>query len=102
MCACITQAQYGEAKAKEMKMKQAAMSKVKPEADINPNLIEVAERVPVKEEKIKDPIPDIEWWCVIVLPPCHNLFACSHFVCRIMLYTICSSSVLIFILHSFL
>jgi U4/U6 small nuclear ribonucleoprotein PRP3 len=62
MCTCIIQAQYGEAKAKEMKMKQAAMSKAKAEADINPNLIEVSERVPVKEEKVKDPIPYIEWW----------------------------------------
>lgn len=67
------QAQYGEAKAKEMKVKQAALSKVKPEADINPNLIEVAERVPVKEEKIKDPIPEIEWWCVLVLQLFHSL-----------------------------
>jgi len=74
MCAFIMQAQYGEAKAKEMKMKQPALSKVKPEADINPNLIEVAERVPVKEEKIMEPIPDIEWWCVIILQPCHNLY----------------------------
>jgi U4/U6 small nuclear ribonucleoprotein PRP3 len=58
------QSQYGEAKAKEMKAKQAALSKAKVEADINPNLIEVSERVPIKEEKIKDPIPDIEWWYV--------------------------------------
>lgn len=58
------QSQYGEAKAKEMKAKQAALSKAKVEADINPNLIEVSERVPIKEEKVKDPIPDIEWWYV--------------------------------------
>ncbi|KAG0569474.1 hypothetical protein KC19_6G093400 [Ceratodon purpureus] len=62
-------AQYGEAKAKEMKIKQAALSKAKAEADINPNLIEVSERVPVKEEKkVKDPIPDIEWWDKVFLP----------------------------------
>lgn len=60
----FVQSQYGEAKAKEMKAKQAALSKAKVEADINPNLIEVSERVPIKEEKIKDPIPDIEWWYV--------------------------------------
>lgn len=56
------QGQYGEAKAKEIKAKQAALSKAKAEADINPNLIEVSERVPTKEEKPKDSIPDIEWW----------------------------------------
>lgn len=61
-------AQYGEAKAKEMKAKQAALSKAKAEADINPNLIEVSERVPVKEEKVKDPIPEIEWWDKVFLP----------------------------------
>lgn len=33
-------------------MKQAQLSKAKSEADINPNLIEVTERVPVKEEKV--------------------------------------------------
>lgn len=47
-----------------MKARQAALSKLKPEADINPNLIEVAERVPIKEEKVKDPFPDAEWWYV--------------------------------------
>lgn len=62
ICTYVIQAQYGEAKAKEMKVKQAALSKAKAEADINPNLIEVSERVPVKEEKVLDPIPDIEWW----------------------------------------
>ena len=62
MCTFVTQAQYGEAKAKEMKIKQLALSKAKADADINPNLIEVSERVPVKEEKVVDPIPDIEWW----------------------------------------
>ena len=29
-------------------------------SDINPNLIEVAQRVMTKEKP--DPIPDIEWW----------------------------------------
>lgn len=88
MYAFITQAQYGEAKAKEMKAKQAALSKVKAEADINPNLIEVAERIPVKEEKVKEHIPEIEWWCVFLLEPCHPLFYCTHFMSGIMSYTI--------------
>ncbi|KAL2649804.1 hypothetical protein R1flu_017932 [Riccia fluitans] len=60
--------QYGDAHAKEMKAKQAQLSKAKAEADINPNLIEVTERVPVKEEKVKDPIPDVEWWDANLLP----------------------------------
>ncbi|GKV28544.1 hypothetical protein SLEP1_g37581 [Rubroshorea leprosula] len=51
--------QFGEAGAKELKAKQAQLAKVK--ADINPNLIEVSERVVVKE-KPKDPIPEVEWW----------------------------------------
>ncbi|KAL3702285.1 hypothetical protein R1sor_020307 [Riccia sorocarpa] len=60
--------QFGDAKAKEIKMKQAQLSKAKAEADINPNLIEVTERVPVKEEKVKEPTPDVEWWDAILLP----------------------------------
>lgn len=53
--------QFGEAQAKELKTKQAQLAKAKAEPDINPNLIEVSERV-VTKEKQKDPIPDIEWW----------------------------------------
>ncbi|XP_044461922.1 protein RDM16-like isoform X2 [Mangifera indica] len=53
--------QFGEAGAKERQAKQAQLAKVKGGADINPNLIEVAERVLTKE-KPKDPIPEIEWW----------------------------------------
>jgi U4/U6 small nuclear ribonucleoprotein PRP3 len=63
MIYCV-QSQYGEAKAKEMKAKQAALSMAKADFDINPNLIEVSERVPIKEEKPKDAIPDVEWWYV--------------------------------------
>ncbi|XVF83418.1 hypothetical protein PTKIN_Ptkin16aG0484200 [Pterospermum kingtungense] len=56
--------QFGEAKAKELKAKQAQLAKAK--ADINPNLIEVAERV-ITKEKPKDPIPEIEWWDLPIL-----------------------------------
>ncbi|KAI5075973.1 hypothetical protein GOP47_0008038 [Adiantum capillus-veneris] len=58
---------YGEAQAKEIRLKQAALAKAKSEADINPNLIEVSERLPVKE-KPRDPIPDVEWWDAVILP----------------------------------
>lgn len=60
--------QFGEAQAKELKIKQAQLAKAKAELDINPNLIEVSERVPTKEEKPKDPIPDVEWWDIVLLP----------------------------------
>ncbi|KAK2979306.1 hypothetical protein RJ640_013270 [Escallonia rubra] len=50
---------FGEAQAKELKTKQANLAKAKAEPDINPNLIEVSERV-ITKEKPKDPIPDIE------------------------------------------
>ncbi|XP_039070548.1 protein RDM16-like isoform X2 [Hibiscus syriacus] len=56
--------QFGEAKAKELKAKQAQLAKVK--ADINPNLIEVSERI-IKKEKPKDPIPEVEWWDLPIL-----------------------------------
>ncbi|KAL6574462.1 hypothetical protein OROMI_011747 [Orobanche minor] len=56
--------QFGEAKTKELKAKQAQMAKAKAEPDINPNLIEVGERVIITKEKIKEPIPDVEWWDV--------------------------------------
>ncbi|MCO5560735.1 hypothetical protein L7F22_014355 [Adiantum nelumboides] len=58
---------YGEAQAKEIRLKQAALVKAKAEADINPNLIEVSERFSIKE-KPKDPIPDVEWWDAVILP----------------------------------
>ncbi|MCO5602156.1 hypothetical protein L7F22_056284 [Adiantum nelumboides] len=58
---------YGEAQAKEIRLKQAALAKAKAEADINPNLIEVSERFPIKE-KLKDLIPDVEWWDAVILP----------------------------------
>ncbi|XP_010558772.1 PREDICTED: U4/U6 small nuclear ribonucleoprotein Prp3 isoform X2 [Tarenaya hassleriana] len=56
--------QFGEAKAKELKVKQAHLAKVKD--DINPNLIEVSERV-IKKEKPKELIPDVEWWDANIL-----------------------------------
>ncbi|KAL0303714.1 UNVERIFIED_CONTAM: protein RDM16 [Sesamum radiatum] len=52
--------QFGEAKAKELKVKQAQLAKAKAEPDINPNLIEVGERV-ITKEKPKESIPDVEW-----------------------------------------
>ncbi|XP_057981807.1 protein RDM16 isoform X2 [Malania oleifera] len=55
--------QFGEAQAKELKAKQAQLAKAKAEPGINPNLIEVSERV-ITKEKPKDPIPEIEWWDV--------------------------------------
>ncbi|KAI3824320.1 hypothetical protein L1987_05778 [Smallanthus sonchifolius] len=58
--------QFGEAQAREFKAKQAQLAKAKAEPDINPNLIEVAERISTKE-KPKDLIPDVEWWDVPLL-----------------------------------
>ncbi|KAL6996602.1 hypothetical protein U1Q18_006733 [Sarracenia purpurea var. burkii] len=52
--------QFGEAQAKELKAKQQ-LAKAKAEPDINPNLIEVSERV-ITKEKPKELIPEIEWW----------------------------------------
>ncbi|OVA12422.1 protein of unknown function DUF1115 [Macleaya cordata] len=60
--------QFGEAQAKELKTKQAQLAKAKAEPDINPNLIEVSERVITAKEKPKDPIPEVEWWDVLLLP----------------------------------
>ncbi|CAN6485885.1 unnamed protein product [Victoria cruziana] len=59
--------QFGEAQAKELKTKQAQLAKAKAELDINPNLIEVSERILVKEEKPKEPIPEVEWWDLSLL-----------------------------------
>ncbi|KAH1223219.1 Protein RDM16 [Glycine max] len=50
---------FGEAQAKEHKAKLAQLAKAKAAPDINPNLIEITERVVIKE-KPKDQIPDIE------------------------------------------
>ncbi|KAK4367280.1 hypothetical protein RND71_015160 [Anisodus tanguticus] len=52
--------QFGEARAKELKAKQAQLTRAKAEHDINPNLIEVSERV-ITKEKQKEPIPEVEW-----------------------------------------
>ncbi|KAG7993022.1 hypothetical protein I3843_02G156500 [Carya illinoinensis] len=57
---------FGEAQAKEQKAKQAQLAKAKAAPDINPNLIEVAERIIIKE-KPKDTIPEIEWWDATLL-----------------------------------
>jgi hypothetical protein len=56
------QSQFGEAQAKEMKVKQAQLAKAKAEPDINPNLIAVGNRVITKQKPKEDEIPDIEWW----------------------------------------
>ncbi|CAH9097445.1 unnamed protein product [Cuscuta europaea] len=58
--------QFGEARAKELKAKQAQLAKAKAEPDINPNLIEVSQRV-MTHEKQKEPIPEVEWWDVPIL-----------------------------------
>ncbi|KAL3838127.1 hypothetical protein ACJIZ3_022718 [Penstemon smallii] len=47
----------------KMKANQVQTTKTKAEPDINPNIIEVGERLITKEEP-KESIPDIEWWDV--------------------------------------
>lgn len=54
------QSQFGEAQAKELRMKQTQLEKAKAEPEINPNLIAVGVRI--KKEKLKDEIPELEWW----------------------------------------
>ncbi|EPS66353.1 hypothetical protein M569_08424, partial [Genlisea aurea] len=61
-------AQFGEAKEKELKTKQAQLAKAKSESDINPNLIEIGERVIAKEKPKEVVIPVVEWWDVPFLP----------------------------------
>ncbi|CAG7899196.1 unnamed protein product [Brassica rapa] len=56
--------QFGEAKARELKVKQAHLAKASD--GINPNLIVVSERAP-RKEKPKEVIPDVEWWDASVL-----------------------------------
>nr|VDD06425.1 unnamed protein product [Brassica rapa] len=53
--------QFGEAKARELKVKQAHLAKASD--GINPNLIVVSERAP-RKEKPKEVIPDVEWCAV--------------------------------------
>ncbi|RAL37012.1 hypothetical protein DM860_003934 [Cuscuta australis] len=57
--------QFGEARAKELKAKQAQLARAKAEPDINPNLIEVSQRVVTQKQK--ESIPDVEWWDVPLL-----------------------------------
>ncbi|KAH0458365.1 hypothetical protein IEQ34_013680 [Dendrobium chrysotoxum] len=58
--------QFGEAQAKELKVKQSQLAKAKAEPDDNPNLIAVGERT--FKEKKKDEVPEIEWWDKPFLP----------------------------------
>ncbi|KAK8957789.1 hypothetical protein KSP39_PZI000152 [Platanthera zijinensis] len=58
--------QFGEAQAKELKVKQSQLAKAKAEPDENPNLIAVGERT--FKEKKKDEVPEIEWWDKSFLP----------------------------------
>ncbi|XP_024522010.1 protein RDM16 [Selaginella moellendorffii] len=60
---------FGAAKAREIRSKQAALAKAKAEGDINPNLIEVTERIFKDDKQHQDPIPHVEWWDFAVLPP---------------------------------
>ncbi|KAK3141999.1 hypothetical protein QOZ80_4BG0340890 [Eleusine coracana subsp. coracana] len=59
--------QFGEAQAKELKVKQAQLAKAKAEVDINPNLIEIAPGGRVPKQKQKEAIPDIEPWDAKIL-----------------------------------
>ncbi|CAL5090612.1 unnamed protein product [Urochloa decumbens] len=59
--------QFGEAQAKELKVKQAQLAKAKAEVDMNPNLIEVAPGVRAPKQKQKEAIPDIEPWDAKIL-----------------------------------
>ncbi|PKA51114.1 hypothetical protein AXF42_Ash010554 [Apostasia shenzhenica] len=58
--------QFGEAQAKELKVKQSQLARAKAEPDDNPNLIAIGERT--FKEKKKDEIPEIEWWDKSFLP----------------------------------
>ncbi|XP_020575952.1 protein RDM16 [Phalaenopsis equestris] len=58
--------QFGEAQAKELKVKQSQLAKAKAEPDDNPNLIAIGERT--FKEKKKDEIPELEWWDKSYLP----------------------------------
>jgi len=59
--------QFGEAQAKEFKVKQAQLAKAKTEVDMNPNLIEVAVGVRAPKQKQKEEIPEIEPWNAKIL-----------------------------------
>ena len=57
----------GEARLAEIRARQAAQAQARAMAveqpEVNPNLIEVGQRVVTEEpKKPKDPIPDVEWW----------------------------------------
>ncbi|XBI75509.1 hypothetical protein VPH35_068874 [Triticum aestivum] len=54
--------QFGEAQAKELKVKQAHLAEAKVEADMNPKLIEIAPGGRPPKQKQKEEIPDIEPW----------------------------------------
>lgn len=56
----VLQSQFGEAQAKELRIKQTQLARAKAEPESNPNLIAVGVRI--KKEKQKDEIPEIEWW----------------------------------------
>ncbi|AQK59347.1 Pre-mRNA-splicing factor 3 [Zea mays] len=59
--------QFGEAQAKELKVKQAQLAKAKAEVDINPNFIEVAPGVRAPKQKQNEDIPEIEPWDAKIL-----------------------------------
>ncbi|XP_037433941.1 protein RDM16-like [Triticum dicoccoides] len=65
--------QFGEAQAKELKVKQAQLAKAKVEVDMNPNLIEIAPGGRPPKQKQKEEIPDIEPWdSKILLSPTYE------------------------------
>uniref|UniRef100_A0ACD5XJY9 Uncharacterized protein n=1 Tax=Avena sativa TaxID=4498 RepID=A0ACD5XJY9_AVESA len=54
--------QFGEAQARELRVKQAQLAKANVEVDMNPNLIEIAPGGRPPKQKLKEEIPDIEPW----------------------------------------
>ena len=74
----IIQNQFGEAQAKELRVKQAQLAKANIEVDMNPNLIEIAPGGRPPKQKQKEEIPDIEPWfaasslCRLVLDPLYQ------------------------------
>ncbi|CAA7060399.1 unnamed protein product [Microthlaspi erraticum] len=60
--------QFGEARARELKVKEAHLKKADGD-HINPNLIELPERVPRQEKLKEEPISDdhVEWWDANIL-----------------------------------
>eukprot|EP00898_Chlorokybus_atmophyticus_P005252 jgi/Chlat1/5728/Chrsp38S05566 len=62
-------ARFGDERARQEKLAKAADKRYgADEEDVNPNLIQLGSKVAPPKKREREPVPDVEWWDVALLP----------------------------------